>query len=103
MKRGCRNATAIELVDLASTGALHSRAGWAIDRVHPSEVGHIAIAAEAASVLDGLGAAYLLPELPSHRDTALRAWWILRHGTPYLMRKGHTFVRPIAEGLRRAS
>jgi hypothetical protein len=73
----------VEVVDLAEVPALRTRAGWAVDRVHPSAAGHLALARAAASLF---GCEQRLPQvvLP-HAPTVLqRAVWKTRHGAPYL-------------------
>lgn len=94
----------VQLLDLAAVPELQLRCAWSPDRVHPSPFGHVAMAAAAADLLGARRATHLELAPPAERaPNARQAWWLMRHGTGYLMRKGHTFVRPITEGLRRAA
>lgn len=93
----------VTVLDLGTVHGLQVRCGWAVDRVHPSVYGHLAIAAAAAELLGaGPTAPLRTTALPGGSGTARHAWWLVRHGAPYLLRNGHTFARPIAEGIRRA-
>lgn len=94
----------VQLLDLAAVPALQLRCAWSPDRVHPSPFGHVAIASAAAELLGALPTPQLAIAPPPERaPNARHAWWLMRHGTGYLVRRGHTFVRPITEGLRRAA
>ncbi len=93
----------VRLLDLAGVPDLQLRCAWSPDRVHPSGYGHVAIAAAAADLLGALPAPHLAVAPPPERaPNARQAWWLMRHGTGYLVRRGHTFARPVLEGLRRA-
>ncbi|HVW82219.1 MAG TPA: GDSL-type esterase/lipase family protein [Mycobacteriales bacterium] len=92
----------VVLLDLAAVADLKLRCAWSPDRVHPSPFGHIAIAAAAAELLGAVPASTLRVAPPHERaPNASQAWWLMRHGTGYLVRRGHTFARPVLEGLRR--
>jgi lysophospholipase L1-like esterase len=97
------DAPQVHLLDLTAVPDLQLRPAWSPDRVHPSPFGHVAIAAAAAELLGALPAPTLMVAPPAERaPNASQAWWLMRHGTGYLVRKGHTFARPVLEGLRRA-
>jgi len=79
------------LVDLARVAELRHRSGWAVDRVHPSVLGHRAIAQSALQVLRAQG--WRAPEqvsLPSAWQQPGRlaeAAWLARHGAPFLLKQ----------------
>ena len=92
-----------QLLDLTMVAELKLRCAWSPDRVHPSPFGHVAIAAAAVDLLGALPAPQLHGAPPPERaPNASQAWWLMRYGTGYLVRRGHTFARPVLEGLRRA-
>lgn len=72
--------TGARVLDLEDVVPLRHRAGWAVDRVHPSEEGHAAIASAAASLLGLPVPAGVVSPVPSRAEHA--RWW-LRHGIPY--------------------
>lgn len=77
----------VRLLDLHALRALRSRRAWAVDRVHPNEVGHALIAQAAADVLRQLGCRLLplrTPPLPPAPGRYREAAWLLRHGLPWL-------------------
>jgi lysophospholipase L1-like esterase len=93
----------VSVLDLAVVPELELRCAWSPDRVHPSPFGHVVIAAAAAELLGSDQDAELDVVPPDQRaPNASHAWWLMRHGTGYLVRRGHTFARPVLEGLRRA-
>jgi lysophospholipase L1-like esterase len=76
----------VHVVDLDAVTALRSRQGWAVDRVHPSHWGHVALAEEAAGVLRRAGHQVYHQNVcppPSKPSPVERAWWLSRHGIPY--------------------
>ena len=86
------------LLDLAAIPELWRRSGWAVDRVHPSVLGHRAIAQAALGVLRREG--WRTPEevsLPSHWRQPGRlaeAAWLARHGAPFLLRNATKLAVP---------
>ena len=75
------------LLDLWGLEALRERSAWSEDRIHPSTLGHLAIARTAATQL-GVDA------MPSHPDAGRTAGlpistldWVRRHGLPWLGRR----------------
>ncbi len=86
--RVCNGAAA-----LAEVG----RRGWHVDRVHPSALGHRALA---RSVLEQLGTgdsleACLLPPARSPRLDE-RLWWLARHGTPWVAKRSRDLIPQVA-------
>lgn len=79
------------LLDLAAVPELGVRSGWAVDRVHPSVLGHRAMAQAALGVLRSNG--WRAPEevsVPSAWQQPGRlaeAAWLARHGAPFLLRQ----------------
>lgn len=72
----------VRVVDLEAVPELQHPAGWAVDRVHPSAAGHLALARAAAAEL-GADQPEPVP-LPSAPGVVRRAVWSARHGAPYL-------------------
>ncbi|HEX3898340.1 MAG TPA: GDSL-type esterase/lipase family protein [Mycobacteriales bacterium] len=101
--RAAASSSHVQVLDLAAVPDLALRCAWSPDRVHPSPFGHVAIAAAATELLGALPTSDLTVAPPAERaPNASQAWWLMRHGTGYLVRRGHTFARPVLEGLRRA-
>lgn len=94
---------------------------WHVDRVHPSPLGHRAIALEAARALqpqlvgepyrgphqpdlDGAGVAALLPPPPAPPSVGVRLAWLALAGVPWALRRGRDFLpgllRAVVEDLR---
>ncbi|RHW27768.1 SGNH/GDSL hydrolase family protein [Nocardioides immobilis] len=78
-------------LDLAGRAELHRRDCWSIDRFHPSEVGHRALARAFAERLDSHGYDVVLPSLESagglppswKRDLG----WMVAEGAPWMGRR----------------
>lgn len=83
----CVGARVLQL-DLASVPVLATRAGWAVDRLHPSLDGHAAIARVAAQVLrdGGWFVRSLETDAVAAREPSrlAEAAWVVRHGVPWL-------------------
>jgi lysophospholipase L1-like esterase len=94
---------AVHLLDLAEVAALAQPGGWSTDRIHPSRVGHQAIAAAAARALSQhdlrLNAVLPEPRVPAGPSTGASAWWALRHGVPYVARHVSEFGPPVLSAL----
>jgi lysophospholipase L1-like esterase len=80
----------VVVLDLARIPTLQQRAGWAVDRLHPSAAGHFAIAAAACALLADSGFGVCQPHasrsvVPAY-GTLAEARWLARHGAPYLAR-----------------
>jgi|KBSSwiStaDraftv2_1062776.scaffolds.fasta_scaffold19514_6 lysophospholipase L1-like esterase len=83
-------AAGVEVLDLAAVPELRRRSGWAVDRLHPSIIGHRGIAASALEALAGAGISPSRPVaapavLPTPGQLA-EIRWFARHGAPYLVR-----------------
>jgi lysophospholipase L1-like esterase len=101
--RAGASSSRVRVLDLTAVPDLQLRCAWSPDRVHPSPFGHVAIAAAAADLLGAIPTPDLVVAPPAERaPNASQAWWLMRYGTGYLLRRGHTFARPVVEGLRRA-
>ncbi|WP_159451412.1 GDSL-type esterase/lipase family protein [Demequina sp. NBRC 110054] len=89
--------TGAVVVDGAAAIAPSGKRGWHIDRVHPSAIGHRALAQH---VIDRLGGdvapvASLLPPPPSPA-LADRLWWLARHGTPWVAKRSRDLIPQVA-------
>lgn len=78
-------------IDLASWPAVYERRFWSVDRLHPSELGHRALAHACAVQLRDRGVDLMLPELdagggrtPTPLDDAR---WVLTEGVPWVGRR----------------
>ena len=97
-------------VDLATLPELHDRAYWSVDRFHPSELGHRALARAFGEQLHAHGfdveATSLVPSggLPAswRRDLG----WMVAEGAPWMGRRakdlGPWFARRAWDGVKRA-
>ncbi|MDQ4052161.1 MAG: SGNH/GDSL hydrolase family protein [Actinomycetota bacterium] len=78
-------------LDLAACPEIHERASWSVDRLHPSERGHRALARGYAALLHRRGLAFTAPSAepsggypPSwRRDVA----WMVAEGAPWMGRR----------------
>lgn len=77
-------------VDLAAHPGVYDREFWTVDRLHPSEIGHRALAHEFSALLNRHGLAFEPPALeldgdPTTRLTELRT--LMAEGLPWLARR----------------
>lgn len=95
-------------VDLSRHPGVYDREMWSCDRLHPSELGHRALADEFAALLEGRGLTFPLPGLevdgpPVTRRDELR--WITSEVIPWLGRRmrdlGPHFTASLARSARR--
>lgn len=82
----------------------YDRAAWAVDRLHPSELGHRLVAAGFAALLARAGFAVPYPvrlECAGGREVtaAHRAVWLVVKGVPWLVRRGRDLGPVIVQGL----
>ncbi|WP_322938076.1 SGNH/GDSL hydrolase family protein [Nocardioides bizhenqiangii] len=78
-------------VDLCELAALHQRECWSIDRFHPSEIGHRALARAMATRLNQQGYDFPLPS-PSPAGGLPASWkrdlgWMVAEGAPWMGRR----------------
>lgn len=77
-------------VDLAAHPGIRDRTAWYVDRLHPSELGHRALATAFAEGLTAAGYPCLPPStvLDGPGSDVLRdLWWALREGAPWVGRR----------------
>jgi lysophospholipase L1-like esterase len=94
----------IGVLDLDALPGGYEPAAWAIDRLHPSELGHRMLAAALAALLAEAGFAVrgeVSLQCGGGREvTALhRAAWLVFKGVPWLMRRGRDLGPVIVQGL----
>ena len=87
----------IAVVDLAQVPGIYSPAAWAIDRLHPSELGHRMLARAIALQLAELGAVVpgevSLDCAGGRPASRLAHWgWLVVKGLPWLCRRGRDLV-----------
>lgn len=83
--------------DLASVPVLGRREGWAVDRLHPSAVGHRAIGLAAAEALSAMPAKDLTRQPSAVVPTRLdECRWAVRHGSPWMVKRLWRVGPPIA-------
>jgi lysophospholipase L1-like esterase len=94
----------IGVLDLDALPGGYERAAWAIDRLHPSELGHRILTAGLAALLTDVG--FAVPGEVSLQCgggrpvTALhRAAWLVLKGLPWLVRRGRDLGPVILQGL----
>lgn len=77
-------------VDLAQHPGIYDREFWSIDRLHPSELGHRALADEFAALLEDRGLSFAGPGLDLDGLSATR-WdeirWLATEGIPWVKRR----------------
>lgn len=77
-------------VDLAQHPGVYDREFWSIDRLHPSELGHRALADEFAALLEDRGLSFARPGLDLDGLSASK-WdetrWLVAEGIPWLKRR----------------
>lgn len=94
--RSAAIGTGTIVVDGAAALARVGARGWHVDRVHPSALGHRALARH---VLKALGTAdhettpMPAPGSPRAHD---RVWWLLRHGTPWVAKRSRDLIPQVA-------
>lgn len=78
-------------IDLAAWPQVQQRRFWSIDRLHPSELGHRALAHGYATLLAERGLDLEVPSLAVAGGSTPRpvddAWWMLTEGVPWLGRR----------------
>ncbi|WP_061962427.1 SGNH/GDSL hydrolase family protein [Demequina flava] len=81
-------ASGITILDGATVMARTGKAGWHVDRIHPSPIGHRALATEAIRMLhDTWSPVALVPAAPTPPTRSAQAWWLMRHGTPWALKR----------------
>lgn len=87
----------IGVIDLGQVPGIYDTRAWAIDRLHPSELGHRLLAKTIAEQLAGTGTAVLKEvslQCAGGRDPSrLARWgWLVFKGLPWLFRRGQDLV-----------
>lgn len=97
-------AADVHVLDLAAVAGLEQRRAWAVDRLHPAPVAHGLMAAQAARVLAAAGLAVgpvTADPLPTRAPGPAReAWWVARHGVPWLAGHLREVVEPAVAPVR---
>lgn len=94
----------IAVLDLDRLPGGYGAEAWAIDRLHPSELGHRILAAGFGGLLAGAGFTVPAPaslECEGGRPVtaAHRVAWLVTKGAPWLVRRGRDLVPVILQGL----
>jgi hypothetical protein len=88
-------------VDLAQHPGIYDREFWSIDRLHPSELGHRALADEFAALLEDRGLSFAYPGLDLDGLAATK-WheirWLVGEGAPWLGRRVRDLAPHAARG-----
>ena len=88
----------VHVVDLGAVARLADRDCWAVDRVHPSNVGHAVVAGAAAAVLEraGMGVRLPAPAVPLASPSALaQGRWLVAHGLPWAAANARSVALPL--------
>jgi lysophospholipase L1-like esterase len=89
-------------VDLAVQPGVYDREFWSVDRLHPSELGHRALAHEFTSLLHDTGLLFGPPGLELD-GTFTGTWhnlrWMISEGVPWLGRRARDLAPGIARDL----
>lgn len=86
-------------LDLASHSGIYNRAFWSIDRLHPSQLGHRALADAFAALLNEGGLAFASPGLQLEENIPGRLHdlrWLVAKGTPWIARRVRDLAPAIA-------
>ena len=92
-------------LDLSQLREVRDRAFWSIDRLHPSELGHRALAARFAELLHQQGLLFTAPSLectgpvPGPRDNLL---WVINKVVPWVGRRAFELGPVLARSAARA-
>ena len=84
------------VVDGDAVMRLQGESAWHVDRIHPSQVGHRALAERAVGLLPQFGPAREIapPEPPP--GIAATAWWTVRNGLPWVAKRSRDLIPQIA-------
>ena len=92
-------------VDLAAQPGIYDSDFWSVDRLHPSELGHRALAHEFTSLLHDVGLRFEPPGLELD-GTSTSTWhdlrWMLSEGLPWLGRRTRDLAPAMARSLVQA-
>jgi lysophospholipase L1-like esterase len=91
------------VLDLDALAGAYERPAWAVDRLHPSELGHRLLAAGVAALLAeagfAAGAVGLEPGGGRVVSAGDRAAWLVLRGVPWLVRRGRDLGPVLVRGL----
>lgn len=100
-----RHATPV--VDLARQPGIYHRSAWAVDRLHPSELGHRILARAFADHVANAGLVAGEVSLVCSGGRAVtrtqRAGWLVVKGIPWLLRRGSDLVPHLVVAMVRAA
>ena len=84
----------VGLVDLGQVPGIYAPEAWAVDRLHPSELGHRLLARAIAAQLAAFGTAEISLVCAGGRTPGrIARWgWLVFKGLPWLVRRGHDLV-----------
>lgn len=98
--RGAAEATGTLIIDGAMVFREAGRSAWHIDRIHPSPLGHRAIAAAAVErVAPWWAAVAPIDSPPVPPRTTERAWWLMRKGAPWAARRSRDLIPQVAQAV----
>lgn len=88
-------------VDLGAHPGIYDREFWSIDRLHPSELGHRALAHEFAAALEGHGLVFEPPalELDGELTRLQELRWLVTEGAPWVGRRAKDLGPVVARNL----
>jgi lysophospholipase L1-like esterase len=84
------------LVDGSAVMRLQGDSAWHVDRIHPSQVGHRALAERAVGLLPQFGPAEEITPPDPPPGYAATAWWTLRNGLPWVAKRSRDLIPQIA-------
>jgi len=83
----------VDVIDGATLLASHGRRSWHIDRIHPSPVGHRAIASAACGILaDRWPMRNAIPAPPAPPNPAAVAAWLAINGVPWAVKRSRDLI-----------
>jgi len=101
---GLAVADGVSLLDAAALPGVYDRTAWAVDRLHPSELGHRMLAAGFSTLIAEVGFAVPHPvglQCAGGREitAAHRLAWLIVKGIPWLVKRGSDLGPVIVQGL----
>jgi len=84
------------VVDGEAVMRLQGSSAWHIDRIHPSQVGHRALAERAIGLLPQFGPAGEIPPPDPRPRAVATAWWVVRNGLPWIAKRSRDLIPQIS-------
>jgi len=93
---GAAHTGGAAIVDGGAVMRLQGDSAWHVDRIHPSRVGHRALAERAVGLLPQFGPAREIDPPAAPPGKAATAWWAVRNGLPWIAKRSRDLIPHIA-------